>query len=87
MVADVARLSQEIDLHGHTLDIHVGLNSGSVIVGGLGGDGLMNYTAIGDSVNLARRLEESALAGTILVSESVYRQTNRIFNFEIFIPH
>jgi class 3 adenylate cyclase len=36
---------------------------------------MMNYTAIGDSVNLARRLEEAARPGEILVSESVYRQT------------
>src|SRR5512133_2238540 len=86
MMQNVTRLSQELDLHGHDLRIHVGLNAGSVIVGGLGGDGLMNYTAIGDSVNLARRLEESADGGTILVSESVYRQTYRLFDFEELPP-
>lgn len=90
MVADVERLEQELahemNLHGHTLRIHVGLNAGSVIVGGLGGDGLMNYTAVGDSVNLARRLEEAAGPGEIIVSESVYRQTNRLFDFEHLPP-
>jgi len=54
-----------------------------VIVGGLGSDALMNYTAIGDSVNLSRRLEEIAAAGTILVSESVYRQTYRMFDYQV----
>lgn len=39
MLADVDQLSSELDLHGNTLRIHVGLNAGSVIVGGLGGDG------------------------------------------------
>lgn len=86
MLADVDQLSSELDLHGNTLRIHVGLNAGSVIVGGLGGDGLMNYTAIGDSVNLARRLEEAAGPGVILVSESVYRQTRRLFDFEQLAP-
>ncbi len=81
MMTDVANLSRELNLRGQDLRIHVGLNSGSVIVGGLGGDGLMNYTAIGDSVNLARRLEEHAGPGDIFVSESVYRQTQRLFDF------
>lgn len=83
MQADVARLAREIDLHGQELRIHIGLNAGTVIVGGLGSDGMMNYTAIGDSVNMARRLEESAGPGTTLVSESLYRQTRRLFDFEV----
>ena len=82
MMTDVARLSEELDLPGQELRIHIGLNAGSVIVGGLGSDGLMNYTAIGDSVNLARRLDDAADPDTILVSESVYRQTSRLFDFE-----
>ena len=86
MMADVARLSHELDLHGHELRIHIGLNAGTVIVGGLGGDGLMNYTAIGDSVNLARRLEETADPGMILVSKNVYQQTYRLFDFEALAP-
>lgn len=86
MVIDVERLSRELRLEGNELRIHVGLNSGTVIVGGVGGDGLMNYTAIGDSVNLARRLEEAAGPGTILISESVFRQTSRLFIFEELAP-
>lgn len=82
MVADVERLSASLNLGGRELRIHVGLNAGSVIVGGVGGDGHMNYTAIGDVVNLARRLEESARPGAILVSESVYRQTTRLFDYD-----
>ncbi len=84
MQEDVARLNTEVeDLKGQTLRLHIGLNAGSVIVGGLGNDAVMNYTAIGDSVNLARRLEEVASPGTIFVSESVYRQTGRLFDFEV----
>jgi predicted ATPase/class 3 adenylate cyclase len=87
MQADVARLSEEIEeLHGRSLRVHIGLNAGSVIVGGIGSDAYMNYTAIGDVVNLARRLEETADGGTILVSESVQRQTRRLFDFETLAP-
>ncbi len=73
----IARLSAEMrELQGHQLQVHIGINAGSVIVGGVGSDALMNYTAIGDSVNLARRLEEAAAPATILVSESVFRQNS-----------
>ena len=83
MLTTVARLSQSTPaLKGRPLNVHIGLNAGSVIVGGLGSDALMNYTAIGDSVNLSRRLEEIAGPGTILVSNSVYRLTSRLFDFQ-----
>lgn len=83
MQMEVDRLSRELDLNGRDLRIHIGLNAGTVIVGGLGSDSMMNYTAIGDSVNLARRLEEAAGPGEILVSESVFRKTYRLFDFDV----
>ncbi len=87
MQAGVERLSRSFPaLKDENLQVHIGLNSGSVIVGGVGADTLMNYTAIGDSVNLARRLEEIACGGCVLVSESVQRQTYRLFDFEALPP-
>ena len=90
MLADVTQLNQDMR---HLLDIpllvRVGLNSGSVIVGGIGTNMLMNYTAIGDTVNMAQRLEEAAEPGTVLVSQSVYNQVrtqfdaNSIFNLRL----
>jgi len=68
---------------GQELRMHIGLHSGTVIVGGMGSNMLMDYTAIGDTVNLAHRLEEAAYPGTILVSESVYRQTRMLFVYEV----
>ena len=86
MQADVFRLSQQIkEIIGGELQVRIGLHSGSVIVGGIGSDLLMNYTAIGDTVNLAQRLEEVADPGTILVSVAVYQQTRTLFDF-IAIP-
>jgi predicted ATPase/class 3 adenylate cyclase len=83
MCSRVAELGDKAEEYlGKQLLLHIGLNSGPVIVGGIGSDLLMNYTAIGDTVNLARRLEDAAPPGTILVSQSVYQQTKALFNYE-----
>jgi len=52
------------------LSFGVGINVGEAVVGNVGTAELMNYTAIGDSVNLAKRLQENAVAGQILLSQS-----------------
>lgn len=71
------KLQDEI---GFNLEVHIGVHSGSVIVGGIGSDLMMNYTAIGDTVNLAHRIEEAAPPGAILISEAVYRQVRAIMD-------
>jgi len=86
MQANLAKLSQDAQLRfGIDLRMRIGLNAGSVIVGGVGYNLLMDYTAIGDTVNLARRLQEHADPGAILVSESVQRQTRALFEYQ-FVP-
>jgi tetratricopeptide (TPR) repeat protein len=72
-----------IEQYNVALKMHVGLNSGSVIVGRVGSDIMMDYTAIGETVNLAQRLDAIAGPGNILVSESVYRQTRKLFDFDV----
>ena len=85
MQAEVEGLSGKlVSQLGHELKVHIGLHSGTVIVGGVGSNLLMDYTAIGDTVNLSHRLEEAAPAGHILVSESVYRQTRVLFDYKVF---
>src|SRR5512136_1309240 len=55
------------------LQFGIGIACGEAIVGNIGTAQLMNYTAIGHSVNLARRLQESAKGGQILIDESTHQ--------------
>ena len=67
----IATFHQELDSEVR-LNFGVGINVGEAVVGNIGAAKLMNYTAIGDSVNLAKRLQENAEAGQILLSQSAY---------------
>ncbi len=87
MQTDLAALSETLkEKLGSEIKAHIGLNSGSVIVGGIGSNMMMNYTAIGDVVNLASRIENAGSAGDILVSDVVHRQVRSLFDFEALAP-
>jgi class 3 adenylate cyclase len=62
--------------------MRIGLNSGPVIVGSIGDDLRMDYTAVGDTTNLASRMESMASPGTILVSRDTFRFVRDFFEFE-----
>lgn len=55
------------------MPIGVAVNSGLAYVGNVGGEGVVDFTALGDAVNTASRLAASAAAGEVLVSEDVYQ--------------
>ncbi len=57
------------------LNFRIGIHSGDAIVGNVGTARLRNYTAIGDTINTAARLEESGQGGQVLISEATYRLT------------
>jgi class 3 adenylate cyclase/tetratricopeptide (TPR) repeat protein len=59
--------------YGIDFQMRVGMNSGPVVVGSIGDDLRMDYTAIGDTTNLASRMESMARPGRILLTENTYR--------------
>jgi class 3 adenylate cyclase/tetratricopeptide (TPR) repeat protein len=67
---------------GVDFKMRLGLNSGPVIVGSIGNDLKMEYSAVGDTVNLASRMESAAKPGAALVSESTYRIARDFFEFQ-----
>lgn len=62
----------------------IGISSGDVIVGNIGSPQHMDYTAIGDEMNIASRLQGLAKGGQILVTRSVYEATQANFQFREF---
>jgi class 3 adenylate cyclase/tetratricopeptide (TPR) repeat protein/ribosomal protein L40E len=67
---------------GAEFRMRIGLNSGPVIVGVVGSDLRMDYTAVGDTVNLASRLQTLARPGSTLVSRETHRMTRDFFRFQ-----
>ncbi|MCJ7685548.1 MAG: AAA family ATPase, partial [Desulfobacteraceae bacterium] len=67
---------------GVEFKMRIGLNSGPVIVGAIGDDLRMDYTAVGDTTNLGSRMESMARPGTILVSGNTHRLVRDFFELE-----
>ena len=59
---------------GRKVTFGVGVNCGEAVVGNIGCDFRMDYTAIGDTVNTAARLESNAKPGQVLISETIYER-------------
>lgn len=68
----IMQAANEVNLiHGHKLSYSIGVHVGEAVVGYIGSQDAMNYTAIGDTVNLAKRLQEHGAPGQILIEQSV----------------
>lgn len=59
---------------GRTVGFGVGVNCGPAVVGNVGCEFRMDFTAIGDTVNTAARLEANAKKGQVLISDAVYER-------------
>ncbi|MEW6685212.1 MAG: adenylate/guanylate cyclase domain-containing protein [Candidatus Edwardsbacteria bacterium] len=68
------------------LGLHIGINSGTVVAGAVGSQEKKEYTVMGEAVNLASRLMNSAKPNEILVSEPVFRASRYLFDYEVLSP-
>jgi len=66
--------------------LRIGLNTGLVVVGGIGDDLRMDYTAVGDTTNLASRLENMANPGGTLISRNTQRLVKAYFKLNALSP-
>jgi adenylate cyclase len=67
---------------GLPLTLHLGVNTGPVVTGGLGAGNAKSYSVTGDAVNTAQRLQSLAAAGEVLVGPTTYRLARHVFGFE-----
>ena len=85
MQTELARLNEELEAEGlPNINIGIGINTGKALVGNMGSDQRFDYSVIGDSVNLASRLESSSktLGKTLIISENTMKGIEHIFPFE-----
>lgn len=75
----LATLNPELETEGFgRISVGIGLHTGEATIGYIGSDKRSEYTAIGDTVNLAARLESNARGGEILISEATAAATGNL---------
>ncbi|MBI4514166.1 MAG: AAA family ATPase [Gemmatimonadetes bacterium] len=67
---------------GYRPQVRIGINTGSVVTGLFSAGGERDYTAVGDTVNVASRVQGLCEPGRILVGPTTYERTRHLFEFE-----
>ena len=81
LLATTRRYAEQVrSQHGIDFAIRVGLNTGAVVVGQVGSDLVYEYTAMGDAVNLAARMQSAARPMTLLITENTHRFVAPVFD-------
>ncbi|HTY80521.1 MAG TPA: adenylate/guanylate cyclase domain-containing protein [Candidatus Bathyarchaeia archaeon] len=73
-------LQGELRPRGISFQVRQGLNTGLVVVGSIGSDLRMDYTAVGDTTNVAARLQQASAPGRITISEATHRLVRGYFD-------
>ena len=76
----LAAYQDELAPRGITFRARQGLNTGLVVVGSIGGDLRMDYTAVGDTTNVAARLQQVGEPGRVTIAEATYRLVRGYFD-------
>lgn len=82
MIARTARLGESFASVIPKMQLHIGINTGPVVAGGLGVGAAKSYSVTGDTVNTAQRLQSLAAPGEVLVGPLTYRLTRHAFSYE-----
>jgi adenylate cyclase len=78
--AELARsIRQDLLIGDEPLPVGIGVHAGEAFVGKIGSDTVHDFTALGDTVNTAARLQAEAAAGEVALSEELYQEAPESF--------